>query len=1541
MTALKADSPDTETLRYLWTPHLDPLFWRDGRTSVSSAWYGHVPFAHWIVGVAKPRALVELGTQNGVSYSAFCEAVARNGFDTRCYAVDTWQGDDQTGHYGEEIFLDFRRFHDHRYRAFSELLRCTFDDALAYIPNGSVDLLHIDGLHTYEAVRHDFEGWRPRLSESAVVLFHDTNVRERDFGVWRLWQELRMEFPGFEFLHGHGLGVLAFGRSPSPQVSSLCSLRDSSHIHALRERFSMLGERWVADQRERLQGGEVAARDARILSLEGEVAARDARILSLEGEVAARDARILLLEGEVTARDARILSLDGEVAARDARILSLEGEVAARDARILSLEGEVTPRAARILSLEGEVAARDARILSLEAEVDEVKAEAACRSAAEEQLAAQGAAQAGMSLEVILVDSYSRDGTAQQLARAILRGLGVLRDTGNRLTWGGLRSLTKRVVTEPLRGAVGRPFLKTIGRSVLCTWRRSLQGEVAARDARIRSLEGEVAVRNTHIRSLEAEVEKAKAEAACRNAAEEESRSRVAQRTLEIATAMIRVNAVKAKATPAPLIAKAPDIPTEHVDKLRIVKNLTGEFADFLASGSRLSFPAGDRPDVSVIVVLFNQAHFALHCLRAVLAQVGVSLELILVDNCSTDGTAQLLTRLENVRVLRNRQNTGYLLAVNQAAAEARGRTILLLNSDAFMHTNALAIALQTLESDDRIGAVGGKLVLPSGRVQEAGSIIWSDASTQGYGRNLRPEAGEAMFRRDVDYCSAAFLLTRRTHFDEMGRFDPVYAPAYYEDADYCMRLWAAGLRVVYEPRAVINHYESGSETHREESISLVMRNRKHLRLRHSNALQKHLPASDGNLLCARGRFGPRRRLLVIDNEVPLSVLGSGYPRMRAILNEAVAAGWLVTFYPLQLPDVNWEAAYAELSPEIEICDGRGVPGLAGFLAERLGYYDAMLVSRPDNMALFNDAVRHQPHVIASSRLIYDAEALFAAREILRARVEGRPMSESESKAMILQEINLTANVDSVVAVSGREAQLFCEHQGATVHVLSHSTAATWEAPGFDGRTGFLFIGRLLEKEAPNYQGLTWFLQWVWPEIRAALYQVSLTVVGAVHPESTELEIPGVRLLGKVDDLRPLYDRARVFVSPIRFSAGLPIKILEAAAAGLPVVGTELMAAQLGWEPGVEIEAVDDPAQMALKAVALYGNGARWESVQTAALLRLSREHSATVFGLGLRTLLAGDPRSAAPAAGPDDAIETHRIARVNSVWSASEGRNGRGEPWVAHPMVRACINRRASGDSDCDAYGRLIELLTAMGWELPVETAVSLCCGAGELERGLAGLRVARRIVGYDLAKAAISKATAQAAAAGLSHLEYEVRDLERDGIGQSNVDLIFAHSAVHHVSRLEALFDNVHAALRPGGIFHLNEYVGPDRFQWTEKQLAEINDFLRNLPERYRRLSGGGLRSCVSRPTIEEMLKHDPSEAARSSQIEALTSARFHIVERRALGGTLLHMALSDIAQNFDPDKKEDQAYIQQLIDREERLMAEDDLESDFLVLVAQRKE
>lgn len=174
-----------------------------------AAWVGHIPFAHWLIERINPDIFVELGTHGGGSYFAFCDSVLQHKLNTQCYAVDTWEGDEQAGFYGGRVFDYVESLNNSKFSKFSKLYQTTFDDALKEFDDGTVGLLHIDGFHSLEAVSHDFATWRPKLTDDAIVLFHDTQVFREDFGVHKFWARLCSsdERSHFEFFHSHGLGV--------------------------------------------------------------------------------------------------------------------------------------------------------------------------------------------------------------------------------------------------------------------------------------------------------------------------------------------------------------------------------------------------------------------------------------------------------------------------------------------------------------------------------------------------------------------------------------------------------------------------------------------------------------------------------------------------------------------------------------------------------------------------------------------------------------------------------------------------------------------------------------------------------------------------------------------------------------------------------------------------------------------------------------------------------------------------------------------------------------------------------------------------------------------------------------------------------------------------------------------------------------------------------------------------------------------------------------------------------------------------------------
>ena len=230
--------PASATLPFWLTP---TAYWTPLHLP-TSAWYTHTPFAAWLMDVLSPRVIVELGTHYGCSCFAFAEAAKRLGNECVVHAVDTWEGDDHAGFYGQEVHDYVRSVVEAEYADSVNLIRGRFDQARPLFPDGSVDLLHIDGRHAYEDAVADFDEWRSAVGDGGIILFHDIAEHDNGFGVWRLWDEIARPGESFAFSHGHGLGVLAVGPVVHPALEALFRA-DEETSGRIRDDFERLGAR--------------------------------------------------------------------------------------------------------------------------------------------------------------------------------------------------------------------------------------------------------------------------------------------------------------------------------------------------------------------------------------------------------------------------------------------------------------------------------------------------------------------------------------------------------------------------------------------------------------------------------------------------------------------------------------------------------------------------------------------------------------------------------------------------------------------------------------------------------------------------------------------------------------------------------------------------------------------------------------------------------------------------------------------------------------------------------------------------------------------------------------------------------------------------------------------------------------------------------------------------------------------------------------------------------------------------------------------------
>lgn len=617
-------------------------------------------------------------------------------------------------------------------------------------------------------------------------------------------------------------------------------------------------------------------------------------------------------------------------------------------------------------------------------------------------------------------------------------------------------------------------------------------------------------------------------------------------------------------------------------------------------------------PRVSILVVAFNRRDRIERCLRSLEAHIGRSIasETIVVLNGARREVCDLFEQsVTGVTLVSSEVNAGFAGACNLGRRRATGSFLALLNDDTEIEEGWLEQLIATADAHPDAGAVGSAVLFPDGRLQEAGSIVWSEGSTTPVGRGAARIPPEYDFVREVDYCSACSLLVPTRTWDAVGGMDEQYFPAYYEDTDLCLKIKRRGQRVLYTPRSRVRHDE-GSSTDSHFRGFLVRRNRARFLARWNLDLADreppapHSPAAIERAI-QHARRHPRR-LLVIDDRLPDQSLGSGFSRMLDVVR-AVADDYAISFWCSADPSSTSEA----------LCD-LGVRVLPGPLEVHLStpevLYDAVLISRPHNFARYSDLVRRsQPQ----AAVVYDAEALYHRRLERRLTLEPDEQAAAalaaECRRMREVEERIRSRVQAVVAITTPEAAFFASCAGhcpiATIRPELSWTKVT-NRP-FDDRPDVVFVAAWLAGcDSPNADGLRWFADAVWPIVVAVVPWARLRVTGDAPAEIREaLGDSSIEFSGLVPDLYDIYDAARVAVVPLRYGAGLSIKGLEALKFGVPVVTTTVGGADLdSIAPGAAWTA-DSAAAFAEGVIVLLTIGDQWHA-RRAAILKAARSWS-------------------------------------------------------------------------------------------------------------------------------------------------------------------------------------------------------------------------------------------------------------------------------------------------------------------------------------------
>jgi len=650
-----------------------------------------------------------------------------------------------------------------------------------------------------------------------------------------------------------------------------------------------------------------------------------------------------------------------------------------------------------------------------------------------------------------------------------------------------------------------------------------------------------------------------------------------------------------------------------------------------------IEFPVHEQVEISIIIPVFNQLRFTQACLASLQENQGTErFEVIVVDDCSTDGTAEAVALIPGVVYMRNETNSGFIASCNRGAEKARGNYLTFLNNDTLVRDGWLSALVGTFAEEPQAGIVGSKLVYPDGRLQEAGGIIWQDASGWNYGKFDDASKPEYNYLREVDYCSAAALMIPKALFRDVGGFDSRYAPAYYEDTDLAFKVRRAGYKVLYQPLSEVIHYEGATG-----GTDLASGTKKHQDINRSRfartwAAELMTKPANGEMAFLHQTPPGRKNILVIDHYIPSPDRDSGSLRMFQILKLLRQLGHRITFVPDNLMDVRHYGD--ELRRRgIKVVRHPYVKKVRDYLVSHGSEFDVVILSRCDFAHKHIVDVRlHAPQ----SRIIFDTVDLHSLRAHREAQITINPEARQKARQMEELEYDLIRRADETWVTSSVEKKLLQERwPEKSIQLVSNIVDVPGSRTPFELRCDFLFIGGF--QHTPNTDAVLFFLKKVYPTVKERLRDAKFYIIGdKAPPEVVALAGENVVITGLQRDVSQFFERVRLSIAPLRFGAGVKGKINQSMAWGVPVVATSVAVEGMELTSGEDVLVADEPEEFAQALVTLYESPELWNRLSQNGIEKTRSLYSVQVARERLERLF--NNQHAQPAEVPSQSLRQH-----------------------------------------------------------------------------------------------------------------------------------------------------------------------------------------------------------------------------------------------------------------------------------------------------------